>query len=78
MLQLNQRVHGVYCGLPIVGVICVRRPLTVRTDGAIEYDVKLDQPIEVYSLTRDRVYVYARHDGSSSSYTKHSDWLMPV
>ncbi len=73
-MQIGQQVTGNYCGFPISGVITARRPVTVKTD-AVEFDIDLSEPVEVYGAVRTSVLVYAAFDGSTSSYTKHTDWL---
>lgn len=67
------RVEGMYLGkFPFTGTITSRRWLTVPTDGCLEFFVKLDAPLELYNATRDTLVLHTRHDGSPSSYTKHS------
>ena len=74
-MQTNQQVHGTYCGAKFSGVIAEMRRLTVKTDGCFEYMVKLSQPLTVYGHERETLCVYAKFDGTPSSYTKHTDSL---
>ena len=74
MLTTGTRVAGFYCGNhAFAGPIAERRHLTVPTDGAVEYMIDLEAPIEVYGEVRSRLCLVAKHDGSPSSYTKFSD-----
>ena len=72
-MQVNQQVSGTYCGSIFSGVIAEMRRLTVKTDGCFEYIVKLNAPMTVYGHERDTLVVYAKFDGSPSSYTKFED-----
>lgn len=74
-MQVNQRVAGNYIGHSFAGRITEQRALTVKTDGCMEYMIDLERPIVVFGTQRDRLCVYARFDGSPSSYTKFTDWL---
>ena len=71
-MNVNQQVKGQYHGHEFSGVITQMRPLTVKTDGCFEYVIKLDNSITVYGHQRDVLCLYAKFDGSASSYTKYS------
>jgi hypothetical protein len=74
-MQVNQQVSGNYHGIKFSGAIAEMRALTVRTDGCFEFMVKLAQPLTVYGTERDRLCIYAKFDGTPSSYTKFTDEL---
>ena len=74
-MNTNQQVTGNYYGAPFSGVITSKRMLTVKTDGCFEFSVNLEKPITVFSQERDSILVYAKFDGSPSSYTKFRDEL---
>ena len=74
-MQTNQQVSGTYCGAEFLGVITEMRRLTVKTDGCFEYMVKLAYPVVVYGHERNSLCVYAKFDGTPSSYTKFADSL---
>lgn len=74
-MKANDKVTGTYCGAAFSGVITEMRCLTVKTDGAFEFSIDLDSPIVVFGETRNQVLMFAKFDGSSSSYTKHQDSL---
>ena len=75
-MNTNQQVTGSYCGHKFSGVIQSMRALTVPTDGAFEFFVKLPQPIVVYGAKRDVLVLHTKFDGSPSSYTKHTDSMV--
>jgi hypothetical protein len=72
-MQVNQQVTGSYMGHQFAGIVQTRRPITVKTDGAVEFAVVLSQPITVFGLIRDEILVCAKWDGTPSSYTRYSD-----
>ena len=74
-MQTNQQVQGTYCGAKFNGTIAAMRALTVKTDGCFEFMVALAQPLTVYGHTRDTLCIYAKFDGTPSSYTKFNDAL---
>jgi hypothetical protein len=76
MFQVGQQVTGKYLGkIAFSGKLVDRRSLTVKTDGAVEYSVELDQPIVVFGTERNHVLMVAKWDGTPSSYTKFTDSL---
>ena len=77
-MQTTQQVTGTYCGAKFSGTISEMRRLTVRTDGCFEFMVKLSEPLTVYGETRDMLCIYAKFDGTPSSYTKHLDQMVPA
>jgi hypothetical protein len=74
-MQVNQPVTGNYMGQEFSGVIAEMRALTVKTDGCFEYMVSLSEPVTVFGTERDSLCVYAKFDGTPSSYTRYSDIL---
>jgi hypothetical protein len=77
-MHVNQQVSGNYMGVQFDGVITEMRSLTVKTDGCCEYMVKLTKPVSVFGQEREKLCVYAKFDGTPSSYTKHSDELHSI
>ena len=62
-------------GVAFAGTIDAMRALTVTTDGCFEYSISLDEPIVVFGTKRDHVLMYAKFDGTPSSYTRHTDHI---
>ncbi len=77
-MQVNQQVQGTYCGTKFSGVIASMRRLTVKTDDCFEFAVKLPAPLTVYGHERDTLLVHAKFYGTPSSYTKHTDSMVPA
>jgi hypothetical protein len=72
-MQVNQQVSGMYLGeIPFTGTIVESRALTVRTDGCMEFTVRLDKPVTAYGLQREVILMNTKFDGSPSSYTRHT------
>jgi hypothetical protein len=69
----NQQITGNYMGAKFSGVITEMRALTVKTDGCFEYTIQLDAPVIVFGTERSSLCLYAKFDGTPSSYTHHAD-----
>lgn len=75
-MHTTQQVNGTYCGdHKFSGTIIAMRAITVPTDGAFEFVVKLDKPMTVYGWERDTLCMSAKFDGTPSSYSKFQDAL---
>lgn len=75
-MQTNQQVSGLYLGsVPFRGVITGMRRLSVKTDDCFEYIIDLLAPVTVYGEQRNDLVVFAKFDGTPSSYTKYTDSL---
>lgn len=76
---MKTKVTGKYMGeIAFSGIVIDRRSLTVKTDAAVEFTIKLDTPVTVFGLERDHLLMVTRFDGSPSSYTKFTDSLQFV
>jgi DNA topoisomerase IB len=74
-LDVNQRVQATISGATFTGTIKEIRNLETRTDGCLEYRIKLDSPLTMYGTERTAMIVYAKYDGSPSNYTKFTEEL---
>jgi hypothetical protein len=75
-MNKGQKIVGAYMGgIAISGTITDMRRLSVKTDDCFEYMIDLDSPIVVFGERRNRCIINAKFDGSSSSYTRHTDWI---
>ncbi len=73
-MQIGQKVVGKYCGgHDFSGVITAARPVTVKTDGAMLFDVALDNEITVYGQPRQSLSVCTLWSGAPSSYNRYGD-----
>lgn len=78
-MKTNQQVVGTYCGgHKFSGTIVAMRAVTVKTDGAFEFTVKLDRPMKVYGWERDTLCMHAKFDGTPSSYSGFKDAMVPA
>lgn len=76
-MKTNQQVTGTYCGgHQFSGTIVQMRAITVPTDGAFEFSVKLDKPMTVYGWERDTLCMHTKFDGSPSSYSRFQDSMV--
>ena len=75
-MKIGAEVTGRYLGeFYFTGIVTAARPIYVKTDGCLQHEVHLNEPIIVYGGLKTSILMNTLPDGSPSSYTRYSCYM---